>query len=925
MTSRSVAIVCTSALVLGACLVMRVLGAKWYAYHGNPDYAVVVVMVRHILAGVDFPVFFYGQPYMGSLEPAFSALLGLFLGPTPFAVCLGTGLMAFVMILAVYRLSLRIGGPVAAVAASALCLIGPIGYFHYMASPRGGYALGLLLTVLLIHEAVFLGTEDTQAQGLKSRRFLPLGFIVGLSFWNFWLTIPAVGVVCVMLFWRLRLKLFRLSVLGWSLLGFMLGSLPWWIWNARHGWMSLSGSSSSVNIQKAIHTAVLLLTEKLPDLFANSAVLGGGRLRLAPALVLMLLSLATAVVPWRGGETSHRFRRLLCACLLYLGIFTLGYALSPFGTVNSHRYLLPFVPIFAVLAGCGVGCLVRSAANARRGKAIALFAMAAIGGLCIILNVVGHIPDLKDHRRDKAGLYNAAQGLVGHSDLPKEYFADFIHYGINWATDEAICAVSPKLYRYAPYFDRLEQSENPGVLDNFRGFDHFLSNTLARADFRMIPGFQVHYNATRGPQMLGELPSAKIASMTDPAGRDWKTELTDYNGETFAALYQTGIDRECELVITFAEPVKVCGLRAVNRSRHAMDSWAVEGRSEADGEWRELSGMFRETGYYWSGKRFYYGGIAHRSQKIFAATEVLELRVTLPLHRSCCGVFFETVRVLTPWDSEVVLDMPAAVKRIRDEGIVRVFADRWYAQELHRLSAGALWTSRETVKTGFDVSEAVCIPHEEGVAVAVEDALAETSREALREAGAEAEAFSEGGLTVFKLIPKPRAAEWKADLMFYSGMLHADRAPDLPEAAFESDATFFGGGLALRGVIALRRLDAHGSQVEIELGWEVMPGFIFPNNLGLFVHGLDESGRIACQLDERFMPDLDVYHKSLGTAFTTVHQMVVPEAATQKPVRLALGILKLGFHPKRARPETSLDVDGRRVLLPVMLSDAIRD
>ena len=41
LTRRGVA-VAASALVLGACLVMRVLGAKWYALHGNPDYAVAL-------------------------------------------------------------------------------------------------------------------------------------------------------------------------------------------------------------------------------------------------------------------------------------------------------------------------------------------------------------------------------------------------------------------------------------------------------------------------------------------------------------------------------------------------------------------------------------------------------------------------------------------------------------------------------------------------------------------------------------------------------------------------------------------------------------------------------------------------------------------------------------------------------------------
>ncbi len=908
-----------SALVLGACLVMRVLGAKWYALHGNPDYAVVVLMVRHMLAGVDFPVFFYGQAYMGSLEPAFSALLGLFLGPTPFAVCLGTGLMAFAMIVAVHRLAWRVGGPLAAVAASALCLIGPDGYFHYMASPRGGYALGLLLTVLLLHEAVFFGAGDGDAQGVKARRFLPLGFLVGLCFWNFWLTMPAVGVVCVMLLWRLRLRLFRPSVLACGLLGFFAGSLPWWIWNARNGWQSLGATGGSPGLRQSIRTAVVLFTEHLPALFARPGAPGGTRLVLASLLALLVLAVVAAAFAGRGDEASRRMRRLFCACVLYLGAFAAAYSLSSFGTINSRRYLLPFVPVFAVFAGAGIGALARAAASAPRKQARWLRAAAGIALLCAVLEEAGRVPDLKYHRHAKTTWHDSAQALNAHPGLPPEFIADFIHYGINWATDEEVCAVSPLLYRYAPYFERLENADNPGVLENFRGFDHFLSNTCGRAEFLKIPGLRVHYDATPPEGTRTALPAGRIAAMTDASGRDWRAELADRNGETFAELRRQDGSRTCELIVAFAEPTAVCGLRAVNRPRHAMGAWSVEGRADPDGEWRALSGMFQETAYYWSGPRFYYAGAAQRREKVFPQALVRELRVRMQIHPSCLGVFLETLQVMTPAAPVPAPDMAAVVRRIQEARITRVFADRWHAREIHRLTGGAVWTSRAVA--GGD-SSVTWIEPVDGVAVAVADAEAGTVREALLEAGAEAEVFTAGGLTVFKLTPPPRAPVWHADLMFYAGMLHADRPPMLPKSTVATDASFLGGGLVLRGVTGFRRLDVGGANWAIELAWETKPGFVFPNNLNLFLHALDESGRIACQVDVRFWPDLNPHQGPMGTAFSTVLHLHVPEHAAGDPLRLALGVLELGLIPRRANPVTALEVDQRRVVLPMRVADA---
>ena len=88
-------------LVLG--LAARVVGAWCYRRHLNPDAGVAALMARHMAEGLPWPVFFYGQSYMGSLEPAVSAVLARIAGFSGFAVGLGTALLGFLTLPVVYR------------------------------------------------------------------------------------------------------------------------------------------------------------------------------------------------------------------------------------------------------------------------------------------------------------------------------------------------------------------------------------------------------------------------------------------------------------------------------------------------------------------------------------------------------------------------------------------------------------------------------------------------------------------------------------------------------------------------------------------------------------------------------------------------------------------------------------------------------
>ena len=82
----------TLCFVAGAA--SRFYGAWACRYIRNPDTGIVALMVKHMAEGREWPIFFYGQAYMGSLEPMVSVLFTFLLGISGFAICAGTALMA---------------------------------------------------------------------------------------------------------------------------------------------------------------------------------------------------------------------------------------------------------------------------------------------------------------------------------------------------------------------------------------------------------------------------------------------------------------------------------------------------------------------------------------------------------------------------------------------------------------------------------------------------------------------------------------------------------------------------------------------------------------------------------------------------------------------------------------------------------------
>src|SRR5437867_117483 len=137
MRRRAFAMGLGAALLIGLGLRLAVVASPLGELDG--DEAVVGLMARHIAFLGDRPVFYYGQPYLGSLE-AFSAaaLFRVFNSSTvllklvPIAFSLG-----FLVLSAV--LARRLFGTGAALATAAYLAVPPSMWAVWSTKARGGY------------------------------------------------------------------------------------------------------------------------------------------------------------------------------------------------------------------------------------------------------------------------------------------------------------------------------------------------------------------------------------------------------------------------------------------------------------------------------------------------------------------------------------------------------------------------------------------------------------------------------------------------------------------------------------------------------------------------------------------------------------------------------------------------------------------
>ncbi|SCL34237.1 hypothetical protein GA0074692_3780 [Micromonospora pallida] len=162
----------------------------------NSDEAVTGLVATHVAQGREFPLFFYGQYYMGALEAYLAAPLFALGGPGLVALRLPNLLLYALFLVAMWQLTRRLYHPWFATAVVGLLALGSDRILKNQLIAGGGYPEMNPAGALLVLLAVLLGLRAVRRRALACAAF---GLVAGLTLWDDWLVLPYVAAAGALL------------------------------------------------------------------------------------------------------------------------------------------------------------------------------------------------------------------------------------------------------------------------------------------------------------------------------------------------------------------------------------------------------------------------------------------------------------------------------------------------------------------------------------------------------------------------------------------------------------------------------------------------------------------------------------------------------------------------------------------------------
>jgi len=490
----------------------------------NSDEAVVALMARHILQG-EQPWFFYGQAYMGSLDAYLVAGAFALLGESVLAVRVVQASLFAAVLLTSYPVARRITGSRRAARLTVLLLaFPPVLLTLYTTATLGGYGEALLVGNLLLWWGHRLGWEDAYRRGL----WLAWGLAAGLGFWAFGLTLVYLIPVALWLLWRVARCKFHASCLlhpaSCTLLGFIVGSLPWWLGNLGQmdaGVAELLGTAinSTATAGSFLGNVGLrgfsFFVLGLPALFGLRfpwSVKGPPLLLAVPVLSLYLGALGYGLRRSCSRSSTNPPGHLLLWGVC--GTLFLGFILTPFGGDPSGRYFLPlYLPLFIFTAEA------LTVLRERAGR----WAWGLLGAV-LFFNLVGTAQAALDNPPGLTTQFEAITQVDHRYDAElidflqvrgatRGYANYWVTYPIAFLSGEEVILVprlpykadlryTPRDDRYAPYGELVEASSvSVYVTTNHPLLDDLLQEQLAELGVnyteRQIGDYHVFYELSR--------------------------------------------------------------------------------------------------------------------------------------------------------------------------------------------------------------------------------------------------------------------------------------------------------------------------------------------------------------------------------------------------------------------------------------------
>jgi len=185
------------------------------------DEATVGLMAKHIAAGTNFPIFFYGQNYMGAFESYVAALLFAALGVSVLTLKLVPAIFSTALLFVVYLLANRLFNARVALLSTALVAVPSAFFFSWALKARGGFIEHVILSLLILLVFSLIYFDRKSSLWL----YALLGFLSGFALWVNQLIFPYLVILGLWL-WLKRALLLSKAKLLILLLPFLLGASP---------------------------------------------------------------------------------------------------------------------------------------------------------------------------------------------------------------------------------------------------------------------------------------------------------------------------------------------------------------------------------------------------------------------------------------------------------------------------------------------------------------------------------------------------------------------------------------------------------------------------------------------------------------------------------------------------------------------------
>jgi hypothetical protein len=227
---------CAIVIIALAMLLRIVLTALGWPVT-NSDESTMGLMAIHIASLKDFPIFIWGQVYMGAFEAYLGAVLFHLFGVSVFTLRLGTMLEFALFLVCMYLLASLLYTKKLALVTLLLLSIGSVMMIFTEFMAHGGYPEVLCFGAVAFLLASWLAISSDQylspqRKWLRMLAFGCWGLVVALGFWSDYIFLSIIlmsGLLLVLFCWR---ELLRGAILP-LLLGLLIGAVPLIIYNVQ--------------------------------------------------------------------------------------------------------------------------------------------------------------------------------------------------------------------------------------------------------------------------------------------------------------------------------------------------------------------------------------------------------------------------------------------------------------------------------------------------------------------------------------------------------------------------------------------------------------------------------------------------------------------------------------------------------------------